>query len=80
MLWPAESIIEGTWGSGQPPQEFIDWFLMRHMRWSWDELQATPHYVQRYAFDFLQAQFRHESDQMDAANRRAEQAQTQAGG
>jgi hypothetical protein len=28
---------------------------MREMHWSWEQLQATPEYVQRYSWDFLQA-------------------------
>lgn len=27
--------------------------LMERMRWSWDQLQATPAYVKRYCVDFL---------------------------
>ncbi len=27
--------------------------LMERMRWSWDDLQATPVYVRRYCVDFL---------------------------
>ena len=26
---------------------------MKRMRWSWDELAATPLYVRRYCMDFL---------------------------
>lgn len=69
VLWPVESIIEGTWGSGQPPKEFYDFLLMREMHWSWDQLNETPPYVQRYSFDFIQAIFEQERSDADKANR-----------
>jgi hypothetical protein len=53
-----ESIYAGTWSSGAPPEEFIDFLLMHPvdgMGWSWDELQNTPAYVRRYCSDFLHA-------------------------
>lgn len=31
---------------------------MREMGWSWSELEATPVYVRRFAWDFLMAQRR----------------------
>lgn len=49
-----ESILGGTWGNSEPPpEEWVDFLIMKRMRWSWDELQATPLYVRRYCADFL---------------------------
>lgn len=48
-----ESIIEGNWASGAPPEEFIDFQLMREMRWTYQELQDTPMHVRQYAWDYL---------------------------
>ena len=49
-----ESILGGTWGNSEPPpDEWADFLVMKRMRWSWDELQATPLYVRRYCMDFL---------------------------
>jgi hypothetical protein len=53
VLWPAESIYEGTWSSGPPPEELIDFEVMREMGWSWQELQATPMHVRRYTWDLI---------------------------
>lgn len=33
----------------------FDFELMLGMRWSWQELEATPAYVRRYCWDLLQA-------------------------
>jgi hypothetical protein len=41
---------------------------MQRMRWSWDQLQATPVYVRRYCIDFLGLI----AEQEAAENRRAE--------
>ncbi|MFB9925993.1 hypothetical protein ACFORO_12560 [Amycolatopsis halotolerans] len=65
------SIVDGTWGSGAAPQEFVAWLLMREMHWSWDDYQKTPPYVRRFAFDFIQLEF-------DEQERR--QAEAQHGG
>lgn len=55
MLWPAESIYEGTWGSGPAPVE-VQWVeLMREYRWSWRDLMATPAYVRRVCWDLMVA-------------------------
>ncbi len=67
MLTAVESIIDGTWGSGAPPREFIDFFLMYEMRWSWDELRATPEYVQRFCYDFRQAAMAYEAEPLEKA-------------
>jgi hypothetical protein len=52
---PVESIYEGTWASGAPPDEWIDFELMREMHWSFQELMETPDYVRRFCWDFVQA-------------------------
>jgi hypothetical protein len=61
VLLPVESIYDGTWASGAPPEEFIDFLLMHPedgMGWSWTELEDTPQYVRRYCWDFLQARMK----------------------
>jgi hypothetical protein len=63
---PVMSIVEGTWGSGAAPEEFETFLLMREMHWSWDELQRTPRYVQRFCWDFVQLIFQKESDDAEA--------------
>lgn len=55
MVWPAESIYEGTWSSGPPPPELVDYEIMREMGWSWADLEATPIYVRRYVWDLMVA-------------------------
>jgi hypothetical protein len=42
---------------------------MQGMPWSWDELQATPAYVQRYCHDFLAIQAEHERAAAEKAAR-----------
>lgn len=69
VLWPAESIIDGTWASGAPPKEFFDFMLMREFKWSWRQLQETPLYVQMFCWDFLQRVFEKESNDAKAANK-----------
>jgi hypothetical protein len=53
VLWPAESVYEGTWSSGPPPDEVIDFEVMREMGWTWTELQDTPWYVRRFTWDLI---------------------------
>lgn len=55
MLLPVEAIYEGTWASGPAPDEWKDFELMREMKWTWADLMATPDYVRRYCWDFIQA-------------------------
>lgn len=55
MIWPAESIYEGTWSSGPAPEELVDFEIMREMGWSWQDLETTPIYVRRYVWDLLLA-------------------------
>lgn len=47
------SIYEGTWGSGAPPQELVDFELCRQMHIGWTELQSTPIYVRKVWWDLL---------------------------
>ena len=42
---------------------------MRRMHWSWDELQATPLYVRRYCYDFLNAVAEQEQREQERAQR-----------
>jgi hypothetical protein len=70
---PVESIIEGTWASDDAPAEWADFILMRRMHWSWDQLQATPLYVRRYALDFLGMIAEHEDQETKRAERKAKQ-------
>lgn len=74
MLTAAESIYEGTWGSGAPPQELVDFELMREMKWSWTDLQSTPAYVRRYSWDLLQARRQAEHDANERATAEAKRA------
>ncbi|MCC9307680.1 hypothetical protein LN042_11295 [Kitasatospora sp. RB6PN24] len=67
VIWAAESIYEGTWASGPPPEELVDFEVMREMGWSWQELQDTPFYVRRFTWDLICA--RREAER--AANERA---------
>lgn len=72
MLWAAESIYDGTWSSGPPPDEVVDFEVMREMGWSWRELQATPWYVRRYVWDLMGIRRQAEQDAQERANRRAD--------
>lgn len=63
MLLVAESIYEGTWASGPPPDEFIDFELMFEFHWSFHELSETPLYVKRFTWDLLQVRRQAEADQ-----------------
>lgn len=60
------SIVDGTWGSGEAPEEFSAFLLMREMKWSWEQYQATPPYVRRFCFDFVQMIFEEEQRQAEA--------------
>lgn len=68
------SILDGTWASGAPPQEFVDWQLMREMRISWDQLQRTPQYVQAFCWDFIIAERRERNSRAEQQHRAAESA------
>lgn len=72
MLWPAESIYEGTWASGSPPLEMVDFELMFHMEWSWPDLEKTPLYVKRYTWDLLQARLSAEKEANEREARKHE--------
>jgi hypothetical protein len=52
----------------------VDYDLMHEMKWSWDELQATPLYVRRYCWDIMQVARRVEQDRLDQAEREARHA------
>lgn len=69
MVWPAESVYGGTWAGDTVPPELVDFEIMRQMRWSWDDLQATPGYVRRYVWDLLQARNQAEHDRIEAAKK-----------
>jgi hypothetical protein len=53
VLWPAESIYEGTWGGTEVPDEVLHYEVMREMGWSWSDLLQTPAYVVRYCADLM---------------------------
>lgn len=67
MLWPAESVYEGTWSSGPAPEELVDFEVMREMGWTWRDLQDTPFYVRRFTWDLILAR----RDAEQAANEKA---------
>ena len=46
--------------------------LMKRMHWSWDQLSATPAYVQRYTLDFLRLVGEAEENDRKKAERKAE--------
>jgi hypothetical protein len=62
-------LYDGTWGGGPIPREISDFELMLPdgMGWSWQELQETPLYVQRFCWDLLQIR----REAQHAANERA---------
>lgn len=66
MVAPFVCVLDGTWGSGDLPDEIGDFALMRGMRWSWDELQATPSYVRSFCAAYLNALGEH-NQESDAA-------------
>jgi hypothetical protein len=67
VLWPAESVYEGTWSSGPAPEELVDFEVMREMGWTWRDLQDTPFYVRRFTWDLILAR----RDAEQAANEKA---------
>lgn len=69
MLSVAESVYEGTWSSGPPPQELEDYELMREMKWSFADLQATPPYVRRFCWDLMNARRNAEAAASEKAQR-----------
>ncbi|MFD0405622.1 hypothetical protein [Kitasatospora sp. NPDC127116] len=71
MLWPAESIYDGTWSSGPPPDEVVDFEVMREMGWSWQELQGAPWYVRRYTWDLLLIRRQAEQQAQERGTRRS---------
>jgi hypothetical protein len=68
VLWPAESIYDGTWASGPPPPELVDFEVMREMSWSWDQLEATPLYVRQYTWDLILTRRRVQQERQAQAN------------
>jgi hypothetical protein len=70
VLLVAESVFDGTWGGGPLPEEIRDYLLVRHMRWSWSELEATPAYVRRAFWDLMQAELQAQADEADSARRK----------
>ncbi|MBV6697434.1 hypothetical protein KV557_09890 [Kitasatospora aureofaciens] len=71
MLWAAESIYDGTWSSGPPPDEVVDFELMLATGWTWQELQETPWYVRRYTWDLMLTRRQAEQDAQERASRRS---------
>ena len=68
-----ESILGGTWGGSEPaPPEWADFILMKRMHWSWEQLLATPAYVQRYTLDFLRLIGEAEEAERKKAERKAD--------
>lgn len=74
MLVVADSVFDGTWASGQLPEELRDYLLMKYMRWSWEQLEATPLYVRRFTWDLMQAEITAQNDEMSSARRKQEAA------
>lgn len=72
MIWPAESIYGGTWGSGEMPAEVLHFELMREMGWTWRDLQATPAYVIRYCADLMMIRRNAEAEQVERSRQESE--------
>lgn len=70
MLLVAESIYEGTWASGPPPEELVDFEFCYAMHLSWQDYQAMPLYVRRVWWDLLQARRNAEHDRNERGRRR----------
>jgi hypothetical protein len=60
-------VYAGTWTSGPPPPELIDFEVMREMGWSFAELEDTPVYVRRYVWDLIRVRRQAEADANDRA-------------
>jgi hypothetical protein len=75
VIWPAESIYGGTWGSDGAPLEVLHFELMREMGWTFADLMATPAYVTRYCTDLMLIRRQAEADQ---AERQQQDAERQA--
>ncbi|MBX7464974.1 hypothetical protein K1Y80_02610 [Streptomyces sp. MAG02] len=48
---------------------------MKRMKWSWEQLEATPMYVRRYCIDFLGAIAEREQAENDRAHGQAARGQ-----
>jgi len=53
VLLVAESIYGGTWASGAPPEEFVDFEICLAFHISWQVLQEMPPYIRRVWWDLL---------------------------
>lgn len=42
---------------------------MKQMHWSWDQLEATPYYIQMYCWDFLQRELEEENNRAKEASK-----------
>lgn len=71
MVAPAESIYEGTWGSGAPPEEFVDFEIMHEMHWGWSQLRECPLYVKAYVWAMINARRQAEHDANEKARAEA---------
>jgi hypothetical protein len=50
----AESVYDGTWSSGEVPEELRDFEVMLATGWDWEQWRVkTPVYVQRFFWDLL---------------------------
>lgn len=62
-----ESIYDGTWASGAPPQEVADFEFCYAMHISWQEYKEMPLYVRRVWWECLQARRAAEKAAQDRA-------------
>ncbi len=73
MLWPVESIVDGTWGSGAPPPEYVMHVLMHEFKQSPQQIRDewSPYEIM-FNYDFLCIKSANEADQIATARRKAD--------
>lgn len=71
MLLPIESILDGTWASGPPPEELVVADVLLETHWTWDDWCNTPPYIQRVMVDVIHA--RREAEQRRFEEQQAKQ-------
>jgi hypothetical protein len=70
VLIVVDSIYDGTWASGPPPEEFIEFELCYAMHWSTEDYARTPLYKRRVFWDCLQSRRRAEKEAQERRDRR----------
>jgi hypothetical protein len=70
-LLPIESIFDGTWASGPPPDELVVADTLLETGWTWRDWCDTPPYIRRVMVDVINA--RREARQRHAEQQQREQ-------